>query len=61
MRFPSRAGALLAMAHAFASTVFGFGIARFFLGLSESGNFPSAIKATAEWFPKKERASRRNL
>jgi len=47
---------IAAMAHAFASTVFGFGIARFFLGLSESGNFPSAIKATAEWFPKKERA-----
>ncbi len=47
---------IAAMAHAFASTVFGFSIARFFLGLSESGNFPSAIKATAEWFPKKERA-----
>ena len=47
---------IAAMAHALASTVFGFGIARFFLGLSESGNFPSAIKATAEWFPKKERA-----
>ena len=47
---------IAAMAHAFASTVFGFGVARFFLGLSESGNFPSAIKATAEWFPKKERA-----
>ena len=45
-----------AMAHALASTVFGFGIARFFLGLSESGNFPAAIKATAEWFPKRERA-----
>ena len=47
---------IAAMAHALASTVFGFGLARFFLGLSESGNFPSAIKATAEWFPKKERA-----
>jgi ACS family hexuronate transporter-like MFS transporter len=47
---------IAAMAHALASTVFGFGVARFFLGLSESGNFPSAIKATAEWFPKKERA-----
>jgi ACS family hexuronate transporter-like MFS transporter len=45
-----------AIGHAFASTVFGFGVARAFLGLSESGNFPSAIKATAEWFPKKERA-----
>jgi ACS family hexuronate transporter-like MFS transporter len=26
------------------------------LGLGESGNFPSAIKTVAEWFPKKERA-----
>jgi ACS family hexuronate transporter-like MFS transporter len=31
-------------------------VARFFLGLGESGNFPAAIKATAEWFPPKERA-----
>lgn len=45
-----------AMAHALARTVLGFGIARFCLGLAESGNFPAAIKATAEWFPKKERA-----
>jgi len=45
-----------AMGHALASTVFGFGVARSLLGLSESGNFPAAIKATAEWFPKKERA-----
>jgi ACS family hexuronate transporter-like MFS transporter len=47
---------IAAMAHALASTVFGFGVARFLLGLGESGNFPAAIKATAEWFPKKERA-----
>ncbi len=26
------------------------------LGLGESGNFPAAIKATAEWFPPKERS-----
>ena len=32
------------------------GLARFALGLGESGNFPSAIKAVAEWFPRKERA-----
>jgi MFS transporter, ACS family, hexuronate transporter len=36
--------------------VIGFGFARFLLGLGEAGNFPAAIKATAEWFPKKERA-----
>ena len=47
---------LAAMGHGLAHTVFGFGVARFFLGLSESGNFPAAIKTTAEWFPKKERA-----
>lgn len=32
------------------------GIVRFVLGLGEAGNFPAAIKATAEWFPKRERA-----
>ncbi len=37
-------------------SVVGFIIARFVLGLGESGNFPAAIKTTAEWFPKKERA-----
>jgi ACS family hexuronate transporter-like MFS transporter len=47
---------IAAMLHAAVSTVFGFGIARAGLGLSESGNFPAAQKATAEWFPKKERA-----
>lgn len=47
---------IAAMGHALVRTVFGFGVARFFLGLGESGNFPAAIKGTAEWFPKKERA-----
>lgn len=47
---------LAAIAHAFAKSTFGFGIARAALGLGEAGNFPAAIKATAEWFPKKERA-----
>jgi MFS transporter, ACS family, aldohexuronate transporter len=47
---------LAAMAHALVNSVLGFGIARFFLGLGESGNFPAAIKATAEWFPPKERS-----
>jgi len=45
-----------AVAHAFARTAFEFALARFALGFGESGNFPAAIKATAEWFPKKERA-----
>ena len=34
----------------------GFIVARFGLGIGESGNFPAAIKAVAEWFPKKDRA-----
>jgi len=50
------AWSLAAMGHAFARTVGGFSIARGALGLGESGNFPGAIKATAEWFPRKERA-----
>lgn len=47
---------LAAMSHTLARSVLGFGIARFSLGLGESGNFPAAIKTTAEWFPKKERS-----
>lgn len=47
---------LAAMGHALASSAFGFGVARFALGLGEGGNFPAAIKTVAEWFPKKERA-----
>lgn len=45
-----------AVAHALATNVLGFGIARAALGVTEAGNFPAAIKTTAEWFPKKERA-----
>jgi len=44
------------MGHALASSLAGFIAARFALGLGEAGNFPAAIKTTAEWFPKKERA-----
>jgi ACS family hexuronate transporter-like MFS transporter len=50
------AWSLAAMSHAFARTPLGFSLARGALGLGESGNFPAAIKATAEWFPRKERA-----
>jgi ACS family hexuronate transporter-like MFS transporter len=45
-----------AMAHAGANSAWHFMIARFALGLGESGNFPAGVKAVAEWFPKKERA-----
>jgi ACS family hexuronate transporter-like MFS transporter len=48
--------AVASISHAFARSVVGFGIARFALGLGESGNFPAALKATADWFPVEERA-----
>ena len=47
---------LSAMGHALANTVFQFGVARVFLGIGESGNFPAAIKTVAEWFPQSERS-----
>ena len=47
---------LAAMSHSLATTVVGFAIARFALGLGEAGNFPAAIKTVAEWFPRRERA-----
>ena len=47
---------IAAIAHAAVRTPLGFGTARAGLGFGESGNFPAAIKAVAEWFPKKERA-----
>jgi ACS family hexuronate transporter-like MFS transporter len=37
-------------------SIMGFMFARAVLGFGESGNFPAAIKATAEYFPKKERS-----
>ena len=48
--------ALASLSHVFARTTVGFGMARFALGIGESGNFPSALKATADWFPAEERA-----
>lgn len=47
---------LAAVGHAFVQSTLGFIVARATLGVTESGNFPAAIKAIAEWFPKKERA-----
>ena len=44
------------MGHALANSVLEFGIARFCLGIGESGNFPAAIKTVAEWFPQSERS-----
>jgi MFS transporter, ACS family, hexuronate transporter len=42
--------------HAVAKSISSFSIFRFFLGLSEAGNWPGATKSNAEWFPAKERA-----
>jgi ACS family hexuronate transporter-like MFS transporter len=47
---------LAAIGHALVSSTIGFSVARAFLGVTEAGNFPAAIKTTAEWFPQKERA-----
>ncbi|MBC7567138.1 MAG: MFS transporter [Pedobacter sp.] len=37
-------------------SIAGFMFSRALLGFGEAGNFPAAIKATAEYFPKKERS-----
>jgi len=50
------AWSLAAIGHASVGSVSGFFRARVALGLGEGGNFPSAIKAVALWFPRKERA-----
>ncbi len=63
-RFGTKAGyaisivawSLSAAAHALVGSFRGFIGVRAALGLSEGGNFPSAVKAVALWFPKKERA-----
>ena len=50
------AWSLAAVGHSLVGSIPGFFVARGALGLGEGGNFPSAIKAVALWFPKKERA-----
>jgi MFS transporter, ACS family, hexuronate transporter len=47
---------LATLGHSLARSWIGFAAARFSLAIGQSGNFPSAIKAVAEWFPKKDRA-----
>jgi MFS transporter, ACS family, hexuronate transporter len=47
---------LAALSHTLVTSIEGFMAARVFLGLSEAGNFPAAIKAIAQWFPRAERA-----
>src|SRR5579872_4039128 len=36
-------------------SIYSFATFRFLLGAGESGNWPAATKAVAEWFPKRER------
>jgi ACS family hexuronate transporter-like MFS transporter len=50
------AWSIAAAAHALVGSFTGFITARSALGLGEAGNFPTAIKAVALWFPKRERA-----
>src|SRR5512147_1452820 len=50
------AWSISAAGHALVGSLAGFISARSALGLGEAGNFPSAIKAVALWFPKRERA-----
>jgi ACS family hexuronate transporter-like MFS transporter len=44
------------MAHALVTSTRGFTWIRIPMGLGESGLFPCALKAAAEWFPRSERA-----
>lgn len=63
-RFGTRIGYAVSVAwwsvaaalHSLVGSAFSLGFWRAMLGLSESGNFPAAIKSVAEWFPKKDRA-----
>jgi MFS transporter, ACS family, hexuronate transporter len=53
---PVAATILAAVGLTYSASVAGFIFARLALGFGEAGNFPAAIKVTAEWFPKRERA-----
>ncbi len=42
--------------HAFGRGFFSFIFCRALLGLTEAANFPAAVKAIAEWFPRRDRS-----
>ena len=44
------------LGHGLATGVTSFATARFGLGIGESGNFPSGVRAVTDWFPQRERA-----
>ena len=50
------AWSLAGIAHAFGRGFLSFFTFRALLGLSEAANFPAALKAVAEWFPRAERS-----
>ncbi|TMM58634.1 MFS transporter [Maribacter algarum] len=43
------------MLHAFSKGMISLGAFRFLLGIGEAANYPAAMKAISEWFPKEER------
>ncbi|MGE0581655.1 MAG: MFS transporter [Steroidobacteraceae bacterium] len=47
---------IAAILHAFARGFWGFFGARALLGITEGANYPAAVKAIAEWFPRAERS-----
>lgn len=47
---------IAACGHAAVQGTLGFAFMRGLLGLGESGNFPAAVKAVSEWFPRREQA-----
>lgn len=47
---------IAAVLNGFVGSIKGLGVTRFLLGIGESGNFPSAVKSVAEWFPRRERS-----
>lgn len=48
---------IASIASSFVSTAGQFALVRAVLGLGEAANFPSAMKAIAEWFPRRERST----
>jgi ACS family hexuronate transporter-like MFS transporter len=57
LQFGSALDALLSpLGLAVPASVLGFMVARAVLAIGEAGNFPAAIRATAEYFPKSERS-----
>ncbi|BCZ81098.1 hexuronate transporter [Paraburkholderia terrae] len=47
---------IAACGHSLVRNTLGFSFMRALLGLAESGNFPAAVKAVSEWFPRREQA-----